>query len=446
MRLATDWRTDWRTESPAWWRRVPGEVWTLAALALVALVVRLGTGLALAALGFACVLLLCLVSLGYWMAATRTQVETRRELTSAEVPYGTTLGQRITLTPRSRLVRWLMHWSVLTVTDQFAVPGLPETGLAGTIAGGEVVDEREAVISRRGIWQQGPTELTISAPLGLLHYVRPLAPAVRVTVYPPVVRLSRLAWDTDGYDGHVQATTRTTDPRARRHPPTTVGQRRYQPGDPLAQVNWAVIGPHGEHYTRQFARMARPGVLLVMDPDPATEDARRAAQRMDTLAAAAASLARRILAQPGHPAVALLTVTLSDDPAARIPPCRARGPEQLPVLLRRLAEVQPLVGTTAVRAMDRAFGQALVGMDTVIVLTCGNADRWPARLARARGSSARAGEAAHVRVVAVGASATPMDVAAHAGRSAGRGNIVQVGEDWGEQAHLPLLAAALQGA
>lgn len=426
--------------------RVPGDVWLFGGLALAALVARLGTGQSVPELALLVALVLLAASLAYWLVGMQTALTVRRDLSAREVSYGMPLVQRIVLRPRSRAARLLMRWAVLSVADRFVVPGLPGTGLAGAVAGGEIVDEREAAVVQRGVWQQGPTDLTISAPLGVLRYRRPLAPAELVTVYPPIVRLARLAWHSGAPDER-RALVRSRDEHARRRPPTVVGQRPYHPGDPLAWVNWAAPGTErGEWHTRQFARAARPGVLLVVDPEAATADSERAARRLDTLAAAAASVAWHLLTRPGSPGVALLT--------AEAPACVAQNADEAPQLLRRLAAVgagAAGAGDALLRTLQRERGQLLAGIETIVVCSCRSPEIWrDAQWWLTRGSG-RGATPLGVHCLAIPAHGVPTAPATRGasgglvGQGGQGGQVIWLGEDWGEWTHLARLATALEG-
>lgn len=437
-----------------WWgalaRQVPLEIWILTALALLVVLARLATGQPQAMLGLAVALPLLAGALLYWLVAALARIEARRELSAYELPYGATLRQTLTLAPRSRPALWLLHWSAPQVRDRSTVPGLPAAGIAVSVAGGiggEVEDEREALVFARGVWQQGPTELIISAPAGLVRYTRPIAPGVQVVVYPPVVRLAQRARETGQRDRQHVRLLSAQIPRAPRRPPTVVGQRPYQPGDPLAWVNRAARGPHGERYTRQFAHVVQRDLLLIVDPDPATTDPLLAQQRLDTLAAAAATLAHHALASsmPSRSSSTVTLVTATMAAAGASTPGRAdvagetrvaHSLDGLPALLRTLAKVAPLASETAQRALDRALGVALFGKETVVVLTCGSSVAWRERVTQLSGRQAGSKRRVHLVIAGRSPDAASEEIAP--------GEALRLGDDWALPAYLSLLAAALQ--
>ena len=112
--------------------------------------------------------------------------------------------------------------------------------------------------TQRGVFGLGPLELHISDPFGLARVVRPGAPAAKLTVHPPIERLTAPAvnagTERESHTGSTVIGLRGDEFYA---------LREYNTGDDLRRVHWA-SSARTDHLMIRQEQTVRQGRLLLM--------------------------------------------------------------------------------------------------------------------------------------------------------------------------------------
>jgi uncharacterized protein (DUF58 family) len=280
----------------------------LVVLAIVALVARLLTGGEGPGKYLNVLLMLFAAIAAIWIISGLVHLTVTRRLSSSELEFGSMLHQETTCQPRGWLTRLAAQMLTIEVVDERVVPGMDTSGIVGAIgADGVLRDRRSVECQRWGVFQQGPTQIRIGAPLGLFERSQQATDAARVVVLPPVVALSN-CWLDKALLRHlpVQLATLMDDPQSQRRPqpPIIAGTRRYQTGDPLRAVDWRVYMRTHSLRDLRTLRYARPPAMtriwLALDTsvDASVYTAPAAVYVQQALAVSALALAARWLKQP----------------------------------------------------------------------------------------------------------------------------------------------------
>ena len=191
------------------------------------------------------------------------RVQVRRQVNAVEIEFGQVFTQRLTLELPTHMSRLIARMLPIEVVDTHTLPGMIGGGLAVAVGVDRLGEERTTICLRRGVFQQGATEVVVRTPMGFFVRRRVVAPALDVLVYPAILPLTRLAFSFDGPRPGGMATVRERHGRPR--PPAVVGLRRYEDGDPLDLVDWPTFALTGERWTLRFAQPTAARTWVVVD-------------------------------------------------------------------------------------------------------------------------------------------------------------------------------------
>jgi uncharacterized protein (DUF58 family) len=188
---------------------------------------------------------------------------------------------------------------------------------------------------RRGLTKVGPLQVVIGDPFGLTTLATVAAPAVEVTIYPPIDQIEPLPYTT----GH--------DPLAGARQPNSLGRtgedfyalRPYVVGDDLRRIHWPSSARHDELLVRQneLPWQGRTTVLL---------DVRKSAHAGDSLEVAVSAAASIVAATARrHDLIRLVTTAGSDSDFAP-------GSDHVEAIMEHLAVVPPAPAGSLRRSVE----------------------------------------------------------------------------------------------
>jgi uncharacterized protein (DUF58 family) len=158
---------------------------------------------------------------------------------------------RLLLSNRSRFGS-----STVSVTDRLAEPrGFEASSLGGY---GGITIEASLAFARRGVYELGPAEVGVTAPFGLLRFIRRFEERTDVVVYPEIHDLS--GFPLSG--GNVEVGARGS--RGQRGD-EFASLREYRHGDDRRHIHWKSVARTGELYVKEFALEAPRRYTVALD-------------------------------------------------------------------------------------------------------------------------------------------------------------------------------------
>jgi uncharacterized protein (DUF58 family) len=190
---------------------------------------------------------------------------------NARITAGRPAVIRLLLVNRSRFGS-----SSVSVADRLPEPRSFEAPSLGGY--GEAAIEASLAFARRGVYELGPAEASVTDPFGLLRFVRRFEERTEVVVYPEVHDLS--GFPLSG--GNVEVGARGS--RGQRGD-EFASLREYRHGDDRRHIHWKSVARTGELYVKEFALEAPRRYTVALDlrreglrvPEAEIEDAVSAA-------------------------------------------------------------------------------------------------------------------------------------------------------------------------
>ncbi len=215
--------------------------------------------------------------------------------------------------------------------------------------------------SNRGVFPFGPAEIYAGDVFGFRRQNRRDTHLDRLIVYPRIVPLEILGLPAARPSGDFATARRVLEDPLRFR-----GVREYRSGDSMRYVHWKATARYGDLQTRVFDPSASRVIMLLVDVQTTELPYGLVPEHLELLICAAASMASVNLGA-GH-AVGLMANSgsvMSSD-LIRLPP--GRRPEQLALLLERMAELTGFRLTTLTRLLG-VIGSDLPYGSTVVVFT-----------------------------------------------------------------------------
>lgn len=247
------------------------------------------------------------------------EVRTRRTLHPPRLTAGVTARAELDLTNHGGRAT-----PVLAVTDRFTDRREARFGVAPLPPGATARGGFRIPTGRRGVYEIGPLQVSVTDPLGLVHRPVATAAAQRVTVFPRVESVTSLP-STAGRDlvgGSVVDFSRS------RAGDEFHGLREYAIGDDLRRVHWRSTARLGELMIREHDIPWQTRATLLVDDRRALHTA----ASFERLVEAAASIATAL-----HRQRSIMRLVSSEGDETRF----GAGHDHYAALMERLAIMEP---------------------------------------------------------------------------------------------------------
>jgi len=321
-----------------------------------------------------------------WSLVSLRRVTIERSFAVSTIPFGelTTVHYRV-----ENRKRFPLPW--LEVEDEYplalslpAVPLLPHykydrgiflTGFSLWMF--QRITRRYTVQGvERGVWTCGPIYLRASDPFGFLDNeikINQVGASATLTVLPIIVPLTEFGLPPRHPFGDLRALRRIiVDPQV------TIGARDYAPGDPLRQVHWKASARVNKLQSKVYMPTISYTLVTFLDvrTTPTIVDGIEP-EYLELGVAAAASVVTWATAQ--RYTLGLFTNSIAAAGAMdatsfaeiqasmRVPP--SNNPQQLHVILKTLAQTQPILGGSMERLVAKETGRLPVGSTIVYIAT-----------------------------------------------------------------------------
>ncbi|HUG74163.1 MAG TPA: DUF58 domain-containing protein [Acidimicrobiia bacterium] len=183
-----------------------------------------------------------------------TALEVDRRLHPPAAHEGDTVTIQVNLSARRRMRN-------VQVEDTVHGLGVARFAAARTVPSDPVVARYEVSCRERGVYAVGPTEVSVTDPLGLVDHRRTAGVVDRLLVYPRIETLRGFP-AVRGNDPAVQATRPTYAPRGGDDFFTL---REYQIGDDLRKVHWPSTAKRGDIMIKQLEIPWQSRALVLLD-------------------------------------------------------------------------------------------------------------------------------------------------------------------------------------
>ncbi len=315
-----------------------------------------------------------------WAIAAVKNYILKRDVRGIRQELGQIVEERFELINTSRLTR---PW--LELRDQSGLPGIGGSRVLSTIGPREHrYFSAYTLLTRRGEYTLGPTQLISGDPFGFFLRQQTLSTNQTLLVLPYMVDLDHFPYPAGFLPGGKTHRFKTLEVT-----PHAASVREYAPGDPLSRIHWPSSARKDRLIVKEFEQDIHADVWIMIDADQAAyfydKEEKLRLQRESTIpdqfsvvrlnrekfslpadsfeyaVAAAASIAKYFI-RIGR------GVGLSATGQQRIVLPAEKGERQFSKILESLALLQP-VGKTAYPAVVAAQTQMINRGSTVILIT-----------------------------------------------------------------------------
>jgi uncharacterized protein (DUF58 family) len=212
--------------------------------------------------------MILLVSLGglwlvsyLWAKSLARNLRLTREMRFGWAHVGDQLEERFTLTNRGLIpALWV------EIIDHTTMPDYNASRVTGIEGKSQNRWHTHGLCTRRGVFTLGPTTLTTSDPFGLYTVSLHQPDASTLTVTPPIVPLPVIEVAPGGRAGEGRSRANPFEKTV-----SSIGIRKYIPGDSLNQIHWPTSARQGELYVRQFDSTPAGDWWIFLDLDEHTQ-------------------------------------------------------------------------------------------------------------------------------------------------------------------------------
>ena len=114
--------------------------------------------------------------------------------------------------------------------------------------------------NKRGVYQIGPLEMESGDFLGLFTRTTKLDVKDNITVYPSLLPMEQIQWDTDDPFGE-----KSTHHNLFTDPNLISGIRSYQPGDQFRNIHWPASAKKGNLQVKTFQPVTAKSIMIVLN-------------------------------------------------------------------------------------------------------------------------------------------------------------------------------------
>ena len=114
--------------------------------------------------------------------------------------------------------------------------------------------------TKRGVYQIGPLEIESGDFLGLFTRTTKLDVKDNITVYPSLLPMEQIQWDTDDPFGE-----KSTHHNLFTDPNLISGIRSYQPGDQFRNIHWPASAKKGNLQVKTFQPVTAKSIMIVLN-------------------------------------------------------------------------------------------------------------------------------------------------------------------------------------
>ena len=114
--------------------------------------------------------------------------------------------------------------------------------------------------SKRGVYQIGPVEFESGDFLGLFTKIEKVEIKDAITVYPALLPMEQIQWDTDDPFGE-----KSTHHNLFTDPNLISGIRSYQPGDQFRNIHWPASAKKGSLQVKTFQPVTAKSIMIVLN-------------------------------------------------------------------------------------------------------------------------------------------------------------------------------------
>jgi uncharacterized protein (DUF58 family) len=114
--------------------------------------------------------------------------------------------------------------------------------------------------SKRGVYQIGPLEMESGDFLGLFSKVKKVDIKDAITVYPALLPMEQIHWDTDDPFGE-----KSTHHNLFTDPNLVSGIRSYQPGDQFRNIHWPASAKKGNLQVKTFQPVTAKSIMILLN-------------------------------------------------------------------------------------------------------------------------------------------------------------------------------------
>jgi len=292
-----------------------------------------------------------------WVRGLGNGLKLTREMRFGWAQVGDRIEERFKLSNDSFLPAPMVE-----LIDHSTMPGY-EVGRLTHVGAQDLIRWRkDAVCTRRGVYNLGPSTLLTGDPLGVFSLTVHYPASAPFVVLPPIVPLPDIQVEPGGRGN--EGRYRTT---ARHQTVSAASVREYVSGDSLRWIHWPTSARQNSLYVRLFDGMPAGDWWIVLDTDEQVQVGRGEASTHEHSVILAASLADMGL--QSRRAVGLVT---TDQDLTWIPP--HRGAAQRWEILRSLAKAS--LGTTPLSEVLTEIGSAVAPYDSLVIVTPSVSGSW----------------------------------------------------------------------
>ena len=316
----------------------------------------------------------------FWAASAVTNYNLNREVRGVRQELGQIVEERFELINRSRFTR---PW--LELRDRSGLPGVGGSRVLSTIGPNERRNfSAYTVLTRRGEYNLGPTQLISGDPFGFFLRQSTIPASQTLLVLPYMVNLDHFPFPAGFLPGGKTHRFKTLEVT-----PHAASVREYAPGDPLSRIHWPSSARKDRLIVKEFEQDIQADVWILVDADQAThfvdteEKSKRQAEQIISDQFAVVRLNRQKFSLPPDSfeyvvsAAASITkyfiqigrgVGLSSVGQQRIVLPPEKGERQFSKIIESLALLQPL-GKILFPAVTAAQTQVINRGSTVVLIT-----------------------------------------------------------------------------
>jgi uncharacterized protein (DUF58 family) len=177
-----------------------------------------------------------------WANSLQANLDLDRAMRFGWVQVGDILEEKFVLFNSS-----LFPATWVEITDHSTLPGYSISRATGVGGQSQNAWHTTGVCARRGVYTLGNTIIRTGDPLGIYRVEISLPESVNLMVMPPVVALPEIEITPGGWLGDGQPRNNSPEQTV-----SSVGIRKYVPGDSLRLIHWATTARLNEPYVRSL--------------------------------------------------------------------------------------------------------------------------------------------------------------------------------------------------